>query len=66
MAPAGLVQDQATFFGGKVLFPSGGVLDGYALAAARLSFALLQRTGVPVYVLIPIGAAAGMVWRLAR
>jgi chromate transporter len=65
-AIVGVIANLAVFFGGKVLFPSGGVLDGYALAAATLSFALLQRTRLPVYALIPIGAAVGMLWRLAR
>ena len=65
-AIVGVIANLAVFFGGKVLFPSGGALDGYALAAATLSLALLQRTGLPVYVLIPIGAGVGMLWRLAR
>jgi chromate transporter len=65
-AIVGVIANLAVFFGSKVLFPSGGVLDGYALAAATLSFALLQRTRLPVYALIPIGAAVGMLWRLAR
>jgi chromate transporter len=65
-AIVGVIANLGVFFGGKVLFPSNGALDVYALVAAVLSFILLQRFSLPVYVLVPLGAAVGTVATLVK
>jgi hypothetical protein len=51
------------FFGSRVLFHNAA-LDVFALVVAVASFVVLQRLKVPIYVLVPAGALAGMVWTL--
>jgi chromate transporter len=66
-AIVGVVANLAVFFATKVLFPRGvslGRLDLFALVVAVVSFALLQRFRIPIYLLIPVGAVVGMVWTL--
>ena len=41
-----------------------GALDIFALVVAVISFIVLQRLKVPIYLLVPIGAVAGMLWTL--
>jgi chromate transporter len=61
----GVILNLAVYFGGKVLFPEGPAsLDVFALVVATLSFVVSQRFKVPIYVLIPVGAVAGMTWTL--
>ncbi|HEU4400917.1 MAG TPA: chromate efflux transporter [Candidatus Polarisedimenticolia bacterium] len=63
-AVVGVILNLAVTFGGRVLFPGVGVLDAFALALALLSFLLLKTTRLPIHLLVPAGAMAGMVWRL--
>jgi chromate transporter len=66
-AVVGVVANLAVFFATRVLFPDSGTfagLDVFALVVAVVSFVVLQRFKVPVYLMVPVGALAGMVWRL--
>ena len=62
-AVVGVIANLAVFFGGNVLFSDGG-FDAFALAVAAISLILLQRFKVPIYLMVPIGAIAGMAWTL--
>ena len=62
-AVVGVITNLAVFFGGNVLFPSGR-LDAFALVLAAVSFVLLQRFKLPIYLMVPAGAVVGMVWTL--
>ena len=66
-AVVGVIANLAVFFASNVLFPEGfsvGRLDVFALVVAVVSFATLQRFKVPIYVMVPVGALAGMAWTL--
>jgi len=66
-AIVGVIANLAVFFTSNVLFPDGfsvGGLDVFALVVAVVSFATLQRFKVPIYMMVPAGALAGMVWTL--
>ena len=63
-AVTGVILNLAVWFGRQVIFP-GGAVDLFSLATALLSLYLLQRHRVPIHWLVPAGAAAGMVWRMA-
>ena len=66
-AVVGVIANLAVFFAGRVLFPDGvsvGGLDVFALVVAVVSFAVLQRFKVPIYLMVPVGALLGMVWTL--
>jgi chromate transporter len=66
-AVVGVIANLAVFFAGRVLFPDGfslGRLDVFALAVAVVSFVVLQRFKVPIYLMVPAGAVVGMVWTL--
>ena len=66
-AVVGVIANLAVFFASKVLFPNGfslGGLDLFALVVAVVSFAVLQRYKVPIYLMVPVGALVGMVWTL--
>src|SRR5215217_3077405 len=66
-AVVGVVANLAVFFATRVLFPEGASLAGldvFALVVAVISFVVLQRFKVPVYLLVPVGAVAGMLWTL--
>ncbi|MDQ3924279.1 MAG: chromate efflux transporter [Actinomycetota bacterium] len=66
-AVVGVVANLAVFFATRVLFPDSGTfagLDVFALVVAVVSFVVLQRFKVPVYLMVPVGALAGMVWTL--
>ncbi|MGI8910764.1 MAG: chromate efflux transporter [Rubrobacteraceae bacterium] len=66
-AVVGVIANLAVFFAGRVLFPDGVSirgLDVFALVVAVVSFAVLQRFRVPIYVMVPAGAVAGMAWTL--
>jgi hypothetical protein len=39
-------------------------LDVFALVVAVVSFVVLQRYKVPIYLMVPVGAVLGMVWTL--
>ncbi|MGA9477140.1 MAG: hypothetical protein WBV21_05140, partial [Desulfobacterales bacterium] len=62
-AVVGVVLNLAAWFGQKVLLPNGG-LDLFALLSAIVSLVLLQKFHLPVHYLVPLGAAAGVIWRL--
>jgi chromate transporter len=61
-AVVGVVLNLAVWFGYKVILPDGGV-DIFALISAAVSLALLQKFHMPIHYLVPIGAAAGVIWR---
>jgi chromate transporter len=66
-AVVGVVANLAVFFATRVLFPDGASiagLDVFALVVAMVSFVVLQRLKVPIYLLVPAGALAGMLWTL--
>ena len=66
-AVVGVIANLAVFFATKVLFPDGvslAGLDVFALVVAVISFAILQRFKVPIYLLVPVGALVGMAWTL--
>lgn len=62
-AVVGVIANLAVFFASRVLLPNGG-LDVFALVVAVISFVVLQRLKVPIYLLVPVGAVVGMVWTL--
>jgi chromate transporter len=62
-AVVGVIANLAVFFGSRVLVHDGR-LDAFALVVAVLSFVVLQRFKAPIYLMIPAGALAGMVWTL--
>jgi hypothetical protein len=39
-------------------------LDLFALVVAVVSFVVLQRFKVPIYIMVPVGAVVGMLWTL--
>jgi chromate transporter len=66
-AVVGVVANLAVFFATHVLFPDGmrlAGLDVFALVVAVVSFVVLQRYKVPIYLMVPVGAVVGMVWTL--
>ena len=66
-AVVGVIANLAVFFATQVLFPDGvssGGLDVFALVVAVISFVVLQRFKVPIYVMVPVGAVVGMAWTL--
>ena len=66
-AIVGVIANLAVFFASRVLFPDGvslGGLDVFALVVAVVSFVVLQRYRVPIYLMVPLGAVVGMVWTL--
>jgi chromate transporter len=66
-AVVGVIANLAVFFATRVLFPdvvSFGGLDVDALVVAVVSFVVLQRFKVPIYLMVPAGALLGMAWTL--
>jgi chromate transporter len=66
-AIVGVIANLAVFFASRVLFPDGvspARLDVFALVVAVISFVVLQRFRVPIYLMVPVGAVVGMVWTL--
>jgi len=66
-AVVGVIANLAVFFATQVLFPDGlslGGLDVFALVVAVVSFVVLQRFKVPIYIMVPVGAVIGMAWTL--
>jgi chromate transporter len=66
-AVVGVIANLAVFFASRVLFPDGvslAGLDVFALVVAVISFVILQRFRVPIYLMVPVGAVIGMVWTL--
>jgi chromate transporter len=68
-AVVGVIANLAVFFASRVLFPDGvslAGLDVFALVVAVISFLVLQRFRVPIYLMVPAGAVVGMVWTLLQ
>ena len=66
-AVVGVVANLAVYFATQVLFPDSVSLAGldlFALVVAVVSFVVLQRYKVPIYLMVPIGAVLGMAWTL--
>jgi chromate transporter len=66
-AVVGVIANLAVYFATQVLFPDGisvGGLDVFALVVAVVSFVVLQRYKVPIYLMVPVGAVLGMAWTL--
>jgi chromate transporter len=62
-AVVGVVLNLAVWFGLKVIVPDGGV-DIFAIVSAVVSLILLQKWHFPIQYLVPIGAVAGVIWKL--
>ena len=66
-AVVGVIANLAVYFATQVLFPNGVSLDGldiFALVVAVVSFVVLQRYKMPIYLMVPAGALLGMAWTL--
>ena len=61
-AVVGVVLNLAVWFGYKIFFPGNG-MDFFAVAAAGVSFLLLQKYHLPIQYMVPIGAVAGIIWK---
>jgi chromate transporter len=62
-AVVGVVLNLAVWFGIKVTFPSNGV-DLFAVVSTAVSLVVMQKFHFPIHYLVPIGAAAGAIWKL--
>jgi chromate transporter len=68
-AVVGVIANLAVYFATQVLFPDGislAGLDVFALVVAVVSFLVLQRYKVPIYLMVPAGALLGMAWTLLQ
>jgi chromate transporter len=68
-AVVGVIANLAVYFARQVLFPHGislAGLDVFALVVAVVSFLMLQRYKVPIYLMVPAGALLGMAWTLLQ
>jgi chromate transporter len=66
-AVVGVIANLALYFATQVLFPEGVSLAGidlFALVVALVSFVIVQRYKVPIYLMVPAGAVLGMAWTL--
>ena len=59
----GVVLNLAVWFGHKVVLPDSGA-DLFAVLSAVASLVLLHKFHSPIHYLVPIGAAAGVTWKL--
>jgi chromate transporter len=62
-AAVGVLLNLAVWFGHKVILPNG-CIDIFAVVSAVLSLILLQKLHFPIHYLVPLGAAAGVIWEL--
>jgi len=62
-AVVGVVLNLAVWFGHRVILPKDGV-DIFAVLSTAVSLVLLQKLHLPIHYLVPMGAAAGVIWRL--
>ena len=62
-AVVGVVLNLAVWFGHKVILLDGGI-DLFAVVSALVSLVALQKLHVPIHYLVPLGAAAGVIWRV--
>ena len=68
-AVVGVIANLAVYFATQVLLPDGislAGLDLFALVVAVVSFVVLQRYKVPIYLMVPAGAVLGMAWTLLQ
>jgi chromate transporter len=68
-AVVGVIANLAVYFAMQVLFPDGislAGLDLFALVVAVVSFLVLQRYKVPIYLMVPASAVLGMAWTLLQ
>ena len=68
-AVVGVIANLAVYFAMQVLFPDGislAGLDVFALVVAVVSFLVLQRYKVPIYLMVPASALLGMAWTLLQ
>src|SRR5918994_227667 len=66
-AVVGGIANLAVYFAKQVLFPDSvslAGLDVFALVLAVVSFVVLARHKVPIYLMVPAGALLGMAWTL--
>ena len=63
-AVVGVVLNLAVWFGYKVIMPNSGI-DLFAGISAVISLLLLQKFHFPIHYLVPLGAVAGVIWKLA-
>ena len=66
-AVVGVIANLAVYFATQVLFPEGislAGLDIFAVVVAVVSFVVLQRYKVPIYLMVPVGGVLGMAWTL--
>jgi len=63
-AVVGVVLKLAVFFSTNTFFPEKGVIDGFAIGIAGVTFLALQRFHIPIHVVILLGAVSGMLWKL--
>ncbi|MBR9982370.1 MAG: chromate efflux transporter [Desulfatitalea sp.] len=59
----GVVLNLAVWFGHNVIWPNGGI-DIFAVVSAVVSLVLLQKFHFPIHYLVPIGAMAGVTWKM--
>ena len=62
-AVVGVILNLAVWFGAKVIVSATGI-DWFAVAFALVSIVTLVRYHFPIQYLVPIGAVAGIVWRM--
>jgi chromate transporter len=62
-AVVGVVLNLAVWFGYRVILPDGGI-DLFAVLSGAASLVLLQKFHLPIHYLVPMGAAAGVIWRV--
>jgi chromate transporter len=62
-AVVGAILNLGVWFGAKVFFLDAGI-DGFALACSTISLFVLKKFYFPIQYLVPMGAVAGIVWRL--
>jgi chromate transporter len=63
-AVVGVILNLAVWFGYKVIVTGGGV-DLFAILSAIVSLMLLQKFHFPIHYLVPVGAVAGVIWKIA-
>jgi chromate transporter len=61
-AVVGVVLSLAVWFGYRVILP--GSVDVFAVVLSLVSLILLQKFHFPVQILVPVGAAVGVIWKL--
>lgn len=63
-AVVGVILNLAVWFGYKVIWPNGDV-DFFAIVSAIISLVLLQKYHFPIHYLVPLGAVAGVLLKMA-